>query len=403
MNTGIELYEDESLESFLLRLSQYQGYERYTHFAEDIWYQTLDEYEAMAGAFPLELNRVNIYHAQTTSQMRVRVLIHLEKQLKQNTFGILRLMLAHSRSQFSPGYKALNRNGFDYPQIFVRKRFTPVCFECLSEAPYIRQYWQFIPHQVCHVHGCKLTHYCPVCSSKFEYQTLEIIDKCECGQRLADCESESAAESELLVARWLMGEKLNLLGLLGCEMTRSSRYGFLLWYVNRYGDVEDISFDAFVEYCGAWPRGLHRELEGIAARGELIRVTEWRKTFFSEVFGDLLKDCRFLPSRQLDKNPVLRAILSFFIRLVANCSLGRKGSVADILLSPLEASTLLSCTTDEVYRLYEFGELKAEIRPRMHVKIARHESAFSLRSLTEIKLTRMNSDSDGLGIYLPEW
>ncbi len=45
---------------------------------EDIWFDTMEQHEAIAGAFPLELSRVNIYHAQTTSQMRVRVLIDLE-------------------------------------------------------------------------------------------------------------------------------------------------------------------------------------------------------------------------------------------------------------------------------------------------------------------------------------
>lgn len=52
VNTDIQLYSDESLESFLLRLSQEQGYERFSHFAEDIWFDTMDQHEAIAGAFP---------------------------------------------------------------------------------------------------------------------------------------------------------------------------------------------------------------------------------------------------------------------------------------------------------------------------------------------------------------
>lgn len=132
MNTDIQLYPDESLESFLLRLSQEQGYERFSHFAEDIWFDTLDQHEAIPGAFPLELNRINIYHAQTTSQMRVRVLIHLENQLKLNNFGALRLALSHSKAQFSPEYKAVHRLGADYPFVFLAKRFTPICPLCVS-------------------------------------------------------------------------------------------------------------------------------------------------------------------------------------------------------------------------------------------------------------------------------
>ena len=100
---------------------------------------------------------------------------------------------------------------------------------------------------------------------------------------------------------------------------------------------------------------------------------------------------------------MLAQVLAYFTKLMATVPSSAKGNIGDVLLSPIEASTLLSCTTDEVYRLYEFGEIKAAIRPRMHTKIASHESAFTLRSAIETKLTRMSSESDGLSVYLPEW
>ncbi|GAL30333.1 hypothetical protein JCM19239_2679 [Vibrio variabilis] len=160
MDIDIQLYPDESLESCLLRLSQFKGYERYSYFAQDIWYEMLNSYEATPGAFPLQLNRVNIYRAQTTSQMRARVLTYLEKQLQLNSVGLLCLVLNRSNSKFSPDYKAVHRFGIDYPFAFLRKRFTPVCPRCLSEVPYIRQNWHFVPIQVCEKHQCKLIHRC---------------------------------------------------------------------------------------------------------------------------------------------------------------------------------------------------------------------------------------------------
>lgn len=403
MKTDIQLYPDESLESFLLRLSQEQGYERFSHFAEDIWFDTMDQHEAIPGAFPLELNRINIYHAQTTSQMRVRVLIHLENQLKLNNFGALRLALSHSKAQFSPEYKAVHRLGADYPFVFLAKRFTPICPLCISEAPYIRQQWQFLSQQACERHGCKLVHHCPECQSRLEYQTTESISQCECGFELRNSPIEDAPVAALLVARWLSGNDSKPLGLLKAEMTLSERYGFLLWYVNRYGDIENISFESFVEYCSCWPRALEEELDELVNKADLIRIKDWKKTLFNEVFGTLLKDCRQLPSRQLERNSVLTQVLAYFTKLMATLPSSSKGNVGDVLLSPLEVSTLLSCTTDEVYRLYEFGEIKAAIRPRMHTKIASHESAFTLRSVIETKLTRMCSENDGLSVYLPEW
>ena len=403
MDTEIQLYRDESLESFLLRLSQEYGYERFSQFAEDTWHQTLDESEGMSGAFPLELNRVNIYHAQTTSQMRVRVLIYLENQLKLSNLGVLRLALTHSKSHFSPDFKAVHRLGVDYPYAFLRKRFTPVCPSCLSEDPYIRQHWHLITNQACEKHGCNLIHRCPECDVLLEYQTTENIIQCECGFHLLEVLPEPASESSLLVARWLTGENLDAFGLMRKAMTISERYGFLLWYVNRYGSLEDFSLDEFVKYCATWTKRLHEDLDMLAKKAELVRIKHWKQMFFSEVFGTLLKECRYLPSRQLNQNIVLAELLRYFNRLVADHPSSVKGNIADILLSPLEASTLLSCTTDEIYRLYEYGEIKIAVRPQMHVKIASHESVFTLRSVVETKLARMCSENDGLSIYLPEW
>ncbi|USD61305.1 TniQ family protein [Vibrio sp. SCSIO 43140] len=403
MNTDIQLYPDESLESFLLRLSQFQGYERYSDFAEDIWYETLNAHEAIPGSFPLELNRVNTYHAQTTSQMRVRALIQLERRLGFNVHGALRLALNHSKSIFSPGYKAVHRFGVDYPFVFLRKRFTPICPDCLAEAPYIRQSWHFVPIQACEKHQCELIDRCPECKSIIEYQNTESITHCECGFDLRESEVETAPYAELMTAKWLSGENSLEVGLMSKAMTLSERFGVLVWYLNRYGDTDDISFDSFVDYCLAWPGSLGQELDSLVEKADVIRIKDWRKVFFSEAFGSVLKDCRHLPSRELGKNVVLTEVLNKLSKLVAYNPASSKGNIADVLLSPLEASTLLSCTTDEVYRLYEFGEIKAAIRPRMHTKIASHESAFTLRSIVETKLTRMCSETDGLNVYLPEW
>ncbi|MHA2731971.1 TniQ family protein [Vibrio campbellii] len=403
MITNIQLYPDESLESFLLRLSQEQGYERFSHFAEDIWYQTLNENEAMSGAFPLELNCINIYHGHTTSEMRARVLIDLERRIKLNDFGVLRLALMHSKANFSPKFKAVHRFGVDYPFSFLRKRFTPICPMCLGDAQYIRQNWQFIPVQSCAEHGCKLLHQCPECGCRLEYQNSERIQYCECGSNLAEAEAKVSFESELMVARWLAGKSPMEEGVMSKDMTTSERYGFLLWYVNRYGDLEDIGFHSFVKYCAEWPKPLHHELDKLVDNADVIRVKQWRKVFFREVFGELLKECRELPSRQLSKNIVLVEILHYLTRLVADSSSSPKGNIADVLLSPFEASTLLSCSTDEVYRLYNFGEIQAAFRPKIHTKLARHEPVFTLRGMIETKLVRMCSESDGLSVYLSNW
>ncbi|WP_153446842.1 TniQ family protein [Vibrio algicola] len=396
-------YPDETLESFLLRLSQYQGYERFAHFAEDLWHETLEQHEAMAGAFPFELSRVNLYHAQTSSQMRVRVFMHLAKKFELPQFNIMNTPLSHSKAIFSPNYKAVFRNNIDYPFSFLRKRFTPVCSQCLAQSPHIRQQWQFIPHQACHIHHIKLLHHCPECKTRLEYQSTESITQCDCGYDLTMAIPEQAGVSQVQVARWLMGEVVDDAGLMASSISISERYGFLLWYVNRYGELEGINMESFVHYCESWPKGLQQDLNATFNKADMVRVRPWNKTFFHEVFGTLLKDCRQLPNRRINHNPVLMAVLDGLTQLIANNPRNKQANIGDVLLSPLEASTLLSCTTDEIYRLYEFGELKAAVRLKLHSKLASQQSAFTLRSIIEMKLARMCSSSDGMNVYLPDW
>ena len=67
-----EPYPDESLESYLLRLSQENGFERYALLSGAIRDSLLVQDHEASGAFPLELARVNVFHAQRSSGLKVR-------------------------------------------------------------------------------------------------------------------------------------------------------------------------------------------------------------------------------------------------------------------------------------------------------------------------------------------
>ena len=67
-----EPYPDESLESYLLRLSQENGFERYALLSGAIRDSLLVQDHEASGAFPLELARVNVFHANRSSGLRVR-------------------------------------------------------------------------------------------------------------------------------------------------------------------------------------------------------------------------------------------------------------------------------------------------------------------------------------------
>ncbi len=248
-----------------------------------------------------------------------------------------------------------------------------------------------------------MIHHCPECKSRLEIsKVLESISQCECGYELRNSPVEDALEAEVLVSQWLSGNDSKPLGLLKAEMTLSERYGFLLCIKITMGVIDDLSFESFIEYCGAWPTSLWQDLDALKEKAELVRVKSWKKVLSMKPLALCLKIAVTYSSRQLSHNIVLTQVLAYYTLLMVIVPSSAKGNIGDVSLSPLEASTLLFCTTDEVYRLYEFGEIKAAIRPRIHTKIASHESAFTLRSVIETKLTRMSSESDALRVGLPE-
>lgn len=398
-----EYYSDESLESCLLRLSHYQGFERFSHFAEEMLFRFLDENETVSGALPFDLDRINIYHAQVSRQMRVRAIRQLEFDLALPPFQILRLALTHSNADFSPDLRGVHRLGVDYPQAMLRKHHTPVCPQCLAQAGYIRQSWQFIPYQSCHIHHCDLLAKCPECQRSIDYQHSENITYCDCGYPFSQAQTVVSDDAKQTVARWLSGCDVPLLHSSADTLSISERYGFLLWYVQRYGDEDDLSLAVFVEFCRDWQQTLLAETEAMAIDCDVKRVRSWRETRFEEVFGTLLKGCSKLPNKGLGNNIVLATVVRALAQVVSKPSRSKSGDIGDILLNLLEASAILSCSTEEVYRLYQHGEIKAAVRPKIHTKLASYQSAFTLCSVIETKVALMCSGQDGITLSDMEW
>lgn len=403
MTKNITFYQDEALESNLLRLSRHLGFDVFSDFAAEIRSQLKYEYYDVAGAFPLELKRINIYHAQVTSNLRIRALMLIDRIQGHTQPELLTIALMHSKAVYSPHYKAVFRSGVDYPYSFIRPNAIPVCPHCLAESAYIRHYWHLLPYQACHFHKCELIDVCDQCHQELNYQLSENIEYCQCGQKLSELSVNKAKKSALVVSRWLVGEPCSDAGVLSEPLDVSVRYGFLLWYINRYGDQDNFQFDDFVSYSEEWPKSLYENLDELVALGDQRKIRRWNRTFFNEVFGMLLKDCRHLPSRQLKANPVLQAVLVYLTQLVAKFPRSKGGNIADILLSVLDVSTLLSCTTEEVYRLYDHGLLTSSVQNSLHSKLPSHQSVFHLRSVIELKLSRMCSSADGSTVYLSDW
>lgn len=401
-NVVITPFSDESLESYLLRLSGSLGFLRFRDFTDYLWLQMPASKGKLLCPLPKTLRHANLYHSASTHNDFLASLLFLEGLDSEQRFSVIKLALCFSDSVFSPHFSSVFRSDVLYPRIFLRKQNTPVCPQCLSESGYIRQVWQCIPYTVCHKHGKALLQRCPKCKATLSFKETESITRCECGQSLTVVEAPNADTSALLVSAWLSGENQGMNGLLGDNLDISARYGVLLWYLKRYEQTDDIQYQGFVSYMANWPKVLFDELDKQLEGADDKRLKPWNQCFFSDFFGMLLHECRELPSRLPKDNPVLSAVLAYLTRLVAQHPRTKRGNIGDVLLSTHEACTLLCCSKTQVYRLVDAGILTSAVKVGFHSKPDDFESIYHLRSVVQIKLSHMSSLGTGLNTFLPE-
>jgi hypothetical protein len=164
-----EPYEDESLESYLLRLSSANFLESYQLLSgsirEGLWENDRDA----AGAFPLASSQVNVYHAKQSSSFRIRAIRLVESLTDLERLPLLKLAILNSSDKYGNGLSAVVRNGVFTPRCFLRSDGIPVCPHCLAESSYIRQHWHFLHYSACVEHERILLECCPACNATLNY------------------------------------------------------------------------------------------------------------------------------------------------------------------------------------------------------------------------------------------
>ncbi|QIZ75760.1 TniQ family protein [Ferrimonas lipolytica] len=398
-------FVDESLESYLLRLAEENGFESYQVFSAVVheWLQEHDH--RAAGAFPLSLGLLNVFHANRSSGLRVRVIQLFEQLAHSGELPLLKLALMHSSATFGKRRAAVFRDGIDIPRSFIRLCGIPVCPACLNEQPYIRQRWHFKPYSVCHKHGITLISNCPGCGELLDYQNNELITHCHCGYDLRFAGQEKATTETLQLSRLVSGETVEGTDPLSTAINLSVRFGALQWFEAFSGCelTEQEAISKAIEFFNGWPQGLVDGLELRREHAELRLVKSYNRTLFAEVFGELLLDARKLPMRDLGRNFVLKAIIDYLSELVRNNAQSKQANVGDVLLSLVEAAAVLSSNAEAVYRLYQEGFLVLAVRPKGRSKLETYTPAFRLRDVMELRLARMQSQNDSGDRYLPAW
>lgn len=400
-------FSDESLESYLLRVVAENFFDSYQQLSLAIR-EELHELDFEAhGAFPIELKRLNVYHAKHNSHFRMRVLNLLESLLDLPRHELHKLALLRSNRTFVGGMSAVHRNGIDIPLSFIRYadddgiETLPVCPQCLKEEAYIRQAWHIRPVEACAKHECELLHHCPDCQQPINYIENESITHCTCGFEFATSSSEKADSQAVVLSRSLFeGDTLSNNPLLSMGTSATHRFAALLWYQKRHAKNTECMAHGSVSYFEDWPLSFYRDLDVVTSGAEARLIDLFNRTSFRSIYGELILQSQCLQPEDKEPHFIYLALMDYLSKLVESHPKSKKPNVADMLVSAAEAAALLSTTHEQVYRLYQDGVLTAGMRQKIQTRVDPHIGVFYLRQVIEYKASFGN---DKQGMYLSVW
>ena len=397
-------FQDESLESYLLRVVQENFFDSYRQLSQSIrdelYRLDIDAY----GAFPLELRLLNLYHASDSSLFRVRAIELFESLLRLQRYELLKLALFRSDNQIFSPKTVLHRAGVNIPLSFLRDKATesfsiPVCPECLKKEPYIRQVWHLKLYKACQIHNLELISCCPKCGLNINYILHESITHCLCGFDLSKHKASVANVYDYQLSSALFDADSSSKNPLLYNQSLNIKISALAWYAAQYSGS---SFDSLkiMQYFESWPSVFVGELDQRKEAADFIRIEHFNKTAFNDIFGNLIPDAFHLGRGKSEPHFITETVLEYLIKLVSEHPKSSKANIADLLINISEAAALLSTSYEQVYRLYESGILKIAHRQRLHQKLSSHQAVFHLRQVIELKKSYGGSYK---GMYVSKW
>ncbi len=164
------LYEDESLASYILRLSEANYYES-PHWILQLAGCSTDKI--------LKFDRLNSQPTKISQLTGVD-----DELLKSRAFGSIK--------------------GTNLITYGVSKKATYLCPECLKESTYARLLWDFEINKVCPIHRCNLVNKCLQCRQIIKWLRPSIV-KCRCGFDFRDSAVTNATDSQVNFSLYRFG------------------------------------------------------------------------------------------------------------------------------------------------------------------------------------------------------
>ncbi|MGO2234590.1 MAG: TniQ family protein [Marinomonas sp.] len=366
---SIDLYEDEALESALLRICRANHFEHYSDLSIEVksW---LEEYHpTVAGAFPLSLDAVNIYHAKQSSAQRVQAIQLLEQLVGLSRFSLLDICFKHTTTVDLGQYAEVRYKQIIILRGLLRSTIIPICPECLKESNYVRFAWHINKVECCEKHGIKLLRNCPSCHIPLNYMNSEDPGRCICGQNLLE-----NSHREVGFDSWRDDSLYEAIG--SCSLSEklavlvfSDKFFPLLAY-------EDFIVDP--------RRHIDEYLKGLIEQNLLLATEKPNRLAFAQISNDFLDDISAISCLSAK---IKEFIADTVITIATNEARSTIANIGDTLVSAREAAVIIGSELDDIYRLYESGILVVGRRLRNEGKLESHNPVFRVRDVASLALS----------------
>jgi hypothetical protein len=365
----IDLYEDETLESALLRLCRANHFEHYSDLSIEVKSWLEEHHPTIAGAFPLSLDVVNIYHAKQSSAQRVQAMQLLEQLVGLPRFSLLDICFKHTNAVDLRQYAEVRYKQIIIPRGFLRSTIIPICPECLKESNYVRFDWHINKAESCEKHGIKLLRNCPSCHIPLNYMISEDPGQCICGQNLL-----RNSHREVGFDSWRDDALYEAIG--SCSLSEKLA---VLVFLDKFFPLL-----AYEDFIVDPPCHIDEYLKGLVEQNLLLATDKPNRLSFAQISNNFLGDISAiscLPAK------IKEFVADAVITLATNDARSTIANIGDTLVSAIEAAVITGSELDDIYRFYESGILVVGKRLRNEGKLESHNAVFRLRDVASLALS----------------
>lgn len=386
-------YDDESLESFFIRLANLNGYDDVHRFlmATKRFLEDIDQ--STFKTFPTDITRINPYSSQNNSTSRTKSFLQMSQMTFNEPVDLLKLAINRTNLKFSPSTSAVVRKAEVFPRSLLRSDGIPFCPYCLKENGFASYRWHFKGYDYCHQHNVALVTHCH-CGAEYDYRKSGLKGWCsECESFIDNLEEENSVSAKLQTSKWLSGDFNESLP----DVPISYRWGLIHWWENTAGC--DFEASTFIEFFSKWPMSFHSMIEKELVFNLEHSVVHMNKLKVKDLLGKLFFSAIHLPDRNLQYNLVLCEFLNYLEHHLWD----KDGLLANLRLNAFESAIFLNCSLDDIASMVEQGILKLNRRLKPTQVITYNNYLFQLSDIYSLWLAEFQTPEFNRSFYISRW